>query len=78
MKIAKCAFALMFAVGTVAAPIAAQAAPVRVSSIVSENEELAGTSALVIIAALAAAAFLVLVVADEDSFDDVDDLPASP
>ena len=29
-------------------------------------------------AALAAAAFLVLVVADEDSFDGIDDLPASP
>ena len=76
--IAKCAFASMLAVGIVAAPLAAQAAPVRDSSIVSGNEELVGTSALVIIAALAAAAFLLLVVADEDSFDDVDDLPASP
>jgi hypothetical protein len=78
MKIAKSVIASLVAAGLVGAPLAAQAAPVRDSSTVSESEGLVGTSALMIIAALAAAAFLILVVADEDSFDDVDDLPASP
>ena len=78
MKIAKSALMSLVATGLVAAPVAAQAAPVRASSTVSESEELAGGSALLYLAVLAAAAFLVLVVADEDSFDDVDDLPASP
>ena len=78
MKFAKSAVASLVAAGLVGAPLAAQAAPVRDSSAIAESEGLAGTSALAIIAALAAAAFLVLVVLDEDSFDDVDDLPASP
>ena len=78
MKIAKSAVVSLVAAGLVAAPIAAQAAPVRASSPVSKSEELAGGSALFYLAALAAAAFLILVVADDDSFDDVDDLPASP
>jgi hypothetical protein len=78
MRIAKFAIASLVAAGVVAAPLAAQAAPIRDASPVSQSEELAGTSALMILAVLAAAAFLVLVVADEESFDDVDDLPASP
>ena len=71
MKIAKSALMSLVATGLVAAPV-------RAPSTVSESEELAGGSALLYLAVLAAAAFLVLVVADEDSFDDVDDLPASP
>ena len=78
MKSINSALAALSALSLAATPIAASAAPVRAPSEVSDSEALAGTSALMIIAALAAAAFLVLVVADEDSFDDVDDLPASP
>lgn len=78
MKIAKSVVGSLVALGLVGAPLAAQAAPVRASSDVAESEELAGGSTLFILAVLAAAAFLILVVADEDSFDDVDDLPASP
>lgn len=76
--ITKPVFASLIAAGLIVSPVAAQAAPVRASSGVSESEDLAGSSALLYIALLAAAAFLVLVVADEDSFDDADDLPASP
>ena len=78
MRIAKSIVVSLAAAGLVAAPVAAQAAPARESSAVTEGEELVGTSALMIIAALAVAAFLVLVVADEESFDGIDDLPASP
>ena len=70
--------ASLVAAGLVVTPIAAQAAPVRASSGISETEDLAGASAIMYLALLAAAAFLILVVVDEDSFDDVDDLPASP
>jgi hypothetical protein len=78
MRIAKSVVASLVAVGLVGAPLAAQAAPVRASSTAVESEELAGSSAPLYIALLAAAAFLILVVLDEDSFDDIDDLPASP
>ena len=78
MKIAKSAVASLVAVGVIAAPVAAQAAPVRATSQVSESEEIAGASFVLYLAVLAAAAFLILVVADEEIFDDVDDLPASP
>jgi len=77
MKIAKSVVASLVALGLVGAPLAAQAAPVRASSTVTESEELAGGSALLYIAVLAAAAFMILVVLDEESFDDVDELPAS-
>jgi hypothetical protein len=50
----------------------------RSGSRIGQSEELAGFGALWIVALVGALAFLVLVVADEDSFDDVDDLPASP
>ena len=78
MRIAKSIVMSLAAAGLVVAPVAAQAAPSREPSAVVEGEELVGASPLMIIAALAAAAFLILVVADEDSFDDIDDLPASP
>jgi hypothetical protein len=78
MKSITSALATLSAVSLAVAPVAASAASVRAPSEVSDSEALAGTGALMILAALAAAAFLVLVVADEGSFDDVDDLPASP
>jgi len=77
MKIATSAIGSLVAVGLVAAPIAAQAAPMRAPSQVSESEELAGSSIMLYLAlAAAAAALLVFVVLDDD--DDADDLPASP
>jgi hypothetical protein len=77
MKIAKSAAASLVAAGLVTAPIAAQAAPVRAPSQISESEELAGGSFVLYLAlAAAAAALLYFVVLDDD--DDADDLPASP
>ena len=78
MKPINSAFAALSALSLAVAPISASAASVRSPSEVVDSEALAGTSALLYIAVLAAAALLVLVVADEDSFDDADDLPASP
>ena len=75
MNVAKSAVAAFVATGLFAAPIAAQAAPVRAPSTVSETEELAGGSTILYLALIAAAAALIFVVADEDSFDD---LPTSP
>ena len=77
MKIAKSAVASLVAVGVIAAPVAAQAAPVRAPSQVSESEEIAGASFVLYLAiAAAAAALFVFVVLDDD--DDADDLPTSP
>jgi hypothetical protein len=77
MKIAKSAVASLVAAGLVVAPVAAQAAPMRAPSQVSESEELVGSSLMLYLAlAAAAAALLVFVVLDDD--DDADDLPASP
>lgn len=78
MKLAKSVLASLVATGLVAAPVVAQAAPVRASSDVTQAEDMAGGSALLYLGLLAAVAFLIFVVADEDSFDDVDDLPRSP
>jgi hypothetical protein len=77
MMIAKSAVASLVAVGLVAAPVAAQAAPVRAPSQVSESEELAGSSLMLFLALAAAAAALLYFVVLEDD-DDTDDLPASP
>ena len=77
MKIAKSAMASLVTAGLVAAPVAAQAAPVRAPSQVSEAENLADGSLMLYLAlAAAAAALLIFVVLDDD--DDTDDLPASP
>ena len=78
MTFAKSAVAALAAAGLLAAPIAAQAAPVRASSDVADSQELAGSNAILYLALLAAAAALVFFVLDDDSFDDLDQLPASP
>ena len=61
-----------------AAGVKASAIDARVGSQMGHGEELAGSSMILYLALLAAAAALIFVVADEDSFDDIDDLPASP
>ena len=75
MTFAKSAVAALAAAGLLVAPVAAQAAPVRAPSDVSESQELVGSNAILYLALLAAAAVLIFVVADDDSFDE---LPASP
>lgn len=52
----------------------------RVGSPVREGDEVAAGSAsfLLLVALIGFAAALLFVVADEDSFDDIDELPASP
>lgn len=52
----------------------------RVGTPFGQADQVAGGSEniLLLLGLLGAAAFLALVVANEDSFDDVDDLPASP
>lgn len=77
MKFVKSVLASLAAAGLLAAPVAAQAAPVRAPSGVSENEDLAGGSAILYLAILAAAAFMVFVVIEDDDID-TDGLPASP
>lgn len=78
MKTINSVLASLAAAGLLAAPVAAQTSPVRAPSSVSDNEQLAGGSAILYLALAAAAAALIFFVLDEDSFDDVDDLPASP
>ncbi|HLV06296.1 MAG TPA: hypothetical protein VKY80_01335 [Croceibacterium sp.] len=58
----------------VAAPIAAQAAPVRAPAPTSDSEELAGGLLLPALIALAVAVGIYLIVDDGDD----DDLPVSP
>lgn len=77
MKFAKSAAASLVALGVVAAPVAAQAAPVRAPSDVSQSEELAGASFMLYLALAAAAAALIFFVLDDDGID-TDGLPASP
>lgn len=77
MKFAKSAIASLVAFGVVAAPLAAQAAPVRAPSDVAETEELVGASFVLYLALAAAAAALIFFVLDDDGID-TDDLPASP
>ena len=50
----------------------------RVGSRLNQSEDMVGVTALPIIAVIAALVFLGLVVLDEDSFDDIDELPDSP
>ena len=77
MKFAKTVIASFVASGLVAAPVVAQAAPVRAPSAVTESEEMAGGSFLLYLGVLAAAAFLYFVVIEDDETD-TSGLPASP
>ena len=74
MRIAKTLFASAAAFGLVATPIAAQAAPARAASPVSQDEKLAGSGAILYVALAAAAIALIILVASDDS----NKLPASP
>ncbi len=74
MRIAKSMLASAAALGLVAAPIAAQAAPARTATPVDQNEKLAGGGMLLYVAAAAAAIALIIIV----SSDDENKLPVSP
>ena len=78
MKTFNSVVASLAAVGLAAAPVAAQASPVGSSLPVSDSKQLPDGSAILYLPLAAAAAALIFFVVDEDSFDDVDDLPASP
>lgn len=74
MRIAKSMLASAAALGLVAAPIAAQAAPVRAATPVSQNEKIAGGGTILYVALAAAAIALIILVAS----DDENKLPVSP
>jgi hypothetical protein len=67
-------FASAAALGLVAAPIAAQAAPARTATPVDQNEKIAGGGTILYVALAAFAVALVILLASDDS----DHLPASP
>lgn len=67
-------FAPTAALGMIAAPISAQAAPIRAATPVSENEQVAGGGTILYVALAAFAIALIILVASDDS----DKLPASP
>lgn len=76
MKFAKTLLASATAVGLMAAPVAAQAAPVRAATPVGDSEELAGQP-FILYAALAAFAIgMVILLASDDS--DEAPVPVSP
>nr|WP_166178189.1 hypothetical protein [Altererythrobacter segetis] len=74
MRIAKTTLASAAALGLIAAPISAQAAPVRASTPVDQNEEIAGGGTILYVALAAAAIALIILVAS----DDENQLPTSP
>jgi hypothetical protein len=74
MKITKTLFASAAALGLVAAPIAAQAAPARTATPVSQNEKIAGGGTILYVALAAAAVAMIVILANDDS----DKLPVSP
>ena len=74
MRIAKTMIAPAAALGLMAAPIAAQAAPARTATPVSQNEKLAGGGTILYVALAAFAVTLAILLADDDS----NKLPASP
>jgi hypothetical protein len=74
MKIAKTMFASAAALGLVAAPIAAQAAPARTATPSSQNEKLAGGGTILYVAAAAFAVALIVILSNDDS----NKLPVSP
>jgi hypothetical protein len=68
MKFAKTLLATATAVGLMAAPMAAQAAPARAASPVAGSEALAGDEPFILYVALAAFAIaMVILLADDDS-----------
>ena len=74
MRIAKTMIAPAAALGLMAAPIAAQAAPARTATPVSQNEKLAGGGAILYVALAAVAITAIILLSSDDS----DKLPASP
>lgn len=75
MKIAKSMLASAAALGLIAAPIAAQAAPARAASPVTENEKIAGGGTILYVALAAFAITLVVLLASDDNNNH---FPASP
>lgn len=76
MKFAKTLLASATAVGLMAAPVAAQAAPVRAATPVADSEQLAGEP-FILYAALAAFAIgMIILLASDDS--DEAPVPVSP
>lgn len=78
MTFLKASLGSLVAAALIVAPVAAQAGATRAPSETAQSEDLAGSSFVLYLALAAAAAALIFFVLDEDSFDDVDDLPASP
>ena len=74
MRIAKTMIAPAAALGLMAAPIAAQAAPARTATPVSQNEKLAGGGTILYVALAAVAITAIILLSSDDS----DKLPASP
>jgi hypothetical protein len=74
MRIAKSMFASAAALGMIAAPISAQAAPARTATPVNQDERIAGGGTILYVALAAAAIALIILVSSDDS----NKLPASP
>ena len=74
MTIAKTLFASAAALGLVAAPITAQAAPVRAATPVGQSEQIAGGGTALYVALGIFAVAMIILLADNDS----EDLPTSP
>jgi hypothetical protein len=74
MRIAKTMLASAAALGLIAAPISAQAAPARSATPVGESEKIAGGGTILYVALAAAAIALIVIFAS----DDENKLPASP
>lgn len=76
MKFAKTFFASATAMGLMAAPVAAQAAPARAATPVADSEELAGQPFILYAALAAFAAGMVVLLASDDSDETPE--PVSP
>jgi len=76
MKFAKTLLASATAVGLMAAPVAAQAAPARAATPVADSEQLAGEPFILYAALVAFAAGMIILLADNDR--DEHPTPVSP